>query len=94
MARGPDGSTFPDEISCEAEGFNRMEFELTVGLEQVIDGAIRDYRGTGPFAYGVQQALSPKMKDVLARRYRAAGWSDVRISGGATGASVFVLHRD
>ena len=94
MARGPDGSSHPHEIDRAAERLNSMEYELALGIEKVVDGAIAGYRGGGPFAYGIHQALSPRMRDVLARRYREAGWGDVRVTEGATGACIFVLHRD
>jgi hypothetical protein len=94
MARGPDGRLVPDEIDREAAGLNPIEFELASGLEKVLDGALAGFRGGGPFAYGIHQALSPRMKDVLARRYREAGWGDVRVTEGATGSCLLVLHRD
>lgn len=94
MARGPDGGVVPGEIDRAAEGLNPVEFELTSGLEKVLDDAIAGYRGAGPFAYGIHQALSPRMKEVLARRYREAGWGDVRVTDGATGSCLLVLHRD
>lgn len=94
MARGPDGQILNTPISREEERLNSMEYELTLGIEQVIDGAVADYHGGGPFAYGVHQALSPRMRDLLARRYRAAGWGDVCMTEGATGSSILVLHRD
>ena len=94
MARGPDGQLATTEIDRVAEHLNKVEYEMTLGLELVIDGAVQKFRGTGPFAYGISQALSPRMRDVLGRRYREAGWGDVRISEGATGGSVVVLHRD
>jgi hypothetical protein len=34
------------------------------------------------------------MREVLERRYREAGWGDVRVTEGATGACIIVLHRD
>jgi hypothetical protein len=94
MARGPDGQLTATAIDPAAEHLNRVEYEMTVGLELVIDGAIQTFHATGPFAYGVSQALSPRMREVLGRRYREAGWGDVRVSEGATGGSVVVLHRD
>ena len=30
MARGPDGGAYAAELDAEAEGFNRMEYELTL----------------------------------------------------------------
>jgi hypothetical protein len=94
MARGPDGRVIAEEIDREAAGLNPIEFELASGLEKVLDGALAGFRGTGPFAYGIHQALSPRMKEVLARRYREAGWGDVRVTEGATGSCLLVLHRD
>jgi hypothetical protein len=94
MARGPDGTVVSEEIDREAEGLNPLELELTSGLEKVLDGALASFRGPGPFAYGIHQALSPRMREVLARRYREAGWGDVRVTEGATGSCLLVLHRD
>jgi hypothetical protein len=94
MAIGPDGSLLLHELNAEEAGLNRLEFEMTRGLEQVLDGAVAGYHGTAPFAYGIHQALSPRMREVLERRYRAAGWGDVRVTEGATGACIIVLHRD
>ncbi len=61
---------------------------------RAVDGAVAGYQGSAPFAYGIHQALSPRMRDVLERRYREAGWGDVRLTEGATGACIIVLHRD
>lgn len=94
MARGPDGSFLPHDLTAEEAGLNKLEFEMTRGLEQVLDGAVAGYQGSAPFAYGIHQALSPRMRDVLERRYREAGWGDVRLTEGATGACIIVLHRD
>lgn len=50
------------------------------------------HRWGDSFVYGIHQALSPRMMAALARRYREAGWGDVRIREGATGAFMLVLH--
>jgi hypothetical protein len=92
MARGPDGETYAAELDAEAEGFNRMEFELTLGLEKIIDRMMDSHRRGDSFVYGIHQALSPRMIESLARRYHEAGWGDAWIREGATGAYMLVLH--
>jgi hypothetical protein len=93
MARGPDGRSHGAELDAAAEGLNRMEYELASGLEKIIDRTLESYRGSGPFVYGVHQALSPRMIASLTRRYREAGWSEASFLEGATGAHFLVLRR-
>ena len=92
MARGPDGITCAAELDRTAEGLNRMESELAFGLEKIIDRTLEGHRRGEPFVYGIHQALSPRMIDSLTRRYREAGWSELLIREGATGAFMLVLR--
>lgn len=69
-----------------------MEFELTLGLEKIIDRTMDSRRRGEPFVYGIHQALSPRMIESLVRRYREAGWEKAWIREGATGAFMLVLH--
>lgn len=68
-----------------------MEFELTLGLEKIIDRAMDSHRRGDPFVYGIHQVLSPRMIGSLTRRYREAG-GEAWIREGATGAFMLVLH--
>jgi hypothetical protein len=92
MARGPDGGPLSGGLDRGAAGLNRLEYELTAGLEEVIDRTLAGHRRGDPFVYGIHQALSPRMAEALRRRYREAGWREVILREGATGAHVLVLH--
>lgn len=41
--------------------------------------------------YGIHQELPEPVAGALVERYRAAGWSDVRLRRGETGAYTLVL---
>jgi hypothetical protein len=71
---------------------NRLERELALGLEKVIDGVLKDHRSGEPFVYGIHQSLSPRMVDALVERYRSAGWEEVRLTPGLTGTCMLVLR--
>ena len=92
MARGPDAVSRTADLDPEAGGLNRMEHELAYGLEKIIDRAMDSHRWGDAFVYGIHQALSPRMMEVIRRRYREAGWSEVSLREGATGAYMLVLH--
>ena len=91
MARGPDGALLTEELDRETSGLNRLEFDLAHGLEKVIDDVMKKHRPGDPFVYGIGQSISPRMSEALSARYRAAGWSEARISQHATGACLLVL---
>jgi hypothetical protein len=91
MARGPDGVTLAAELD-DASGLNPAELTFTLGLEKIIDGALTGYRPGMPFVYGIHQALSPRMIEALRARYREAGWGEVLLREGATGAYMLVLR--
>lgn len=93
MARGPDGVSRATDLDPGAEGLNRIEFDLTLGLEKVIDWTLEQrHRAGDPFVYGIHQSLSPRMVEALRRRYAEAGWTEVILREGLTGAFMLVLH--
>lgn len=91
MARGPGGAGEAPELD-EGSGLNRAELEFTRGIEKIIDRALAGIPPGQPFIYGIHQGLSPRMMDALRARYRQAGWSEVILKEGLTGAYLLTLQ--
>jgi ethanolamine transporter EutH len=91
MARGPDGSEHAAGLS-EADGLSPAELGFTQALERIIDRALLGHRAGGAFVYGIHQALSSRMIEVLTHRYLAAGWREAGIRESATGAYLLILR--
>lgn len=89
MARGPDG-TLHDPPAPAKPGDDDLAF--ATGLEKIIDRAMARLAPGERFVYGIHQALPAGVADHLVRRYRAAGWSEVRLKAGETGAYLLVLE--
>jgi hypothetical protein len=88
MARGPDGNVLdPGPIPSAGE-----ELALAIGLEKIIDRAMARLGSGERFVYGIHQELPPAVAEHIVRRYREAGWSDVRLKPGETGAWLLVLQ--
>ncbi|HET7322025.1 MAG TPA: hypothetical protein VFI96_05995, partial [Longimicrobiaceae bacterium] len=68
------------------------EMEFTRGLEKIVDGALQGVPAGHPFIYGIHQGLSPRMMEALRTRYRQAGWSEVILTEGLTGAYMLTLR--
>lgn len=82
MARAPDGT-----LSSPADdpgGFVR-------GLEGTIDRALERHPRGETFLYGIHQELDAATGALLVERYRAAGWSEVHLREGLTGAFNLIL---
>lgn len=67
------------------------DFAFLRGLEAAIDRALEGHRPGESFVYGIHQELSDDVAGALEARYRAAGWREVRIRPGETGAHILVL---
>jgi hypothetical protein len=88
MARTPSGG-IADSAACE--GLNADEETFARGLEGVIDKVLERLPSGERLVYGIHQEIGSAIAACLVRRYRAAGWGDVRIVPGATGAVTLVL---
>lgn len=88
MARSAEGVDFPSR-PCDALDAEHNAF-LT-GLEGVIDRALRNHRPGARFVFGIHQALAPAIEECVVQRYRDAGWREVRVVPGATGAATLIL---
>lgn len=88
MARGPDGSV-AGSVDCADLSAEDRAFVL--GLEGTIDRALQRLRPGERFVYGIHQELPDPIARCLIARYRAAGWTDVQVLPGATGAAMLVL---
>lgn len=92
MARGPGGTIHGQELDTAPTSLGEDELRLASGLEKIIDRAMDSHRWGDPFVYGIHQELTPGIAELIARRYRAAGWSEAAVREGETGAYVLVLH--
>jgi hypothetical protein len=88
MAVGPAGSGSAAEPCVE---LSAEETAFVLGLEGVIDRALRGVRPGERFVYGIHQELAAPIAGCIVRRYLAAGWAEARILPGATGAATLVL---
>ena len=88
MARSPSGEVLSfgpcANLAEDHSGF-------VDGLEGVVDRALQNHRPGERFLFGIHQALPADVERCLIDRYRAAGWGDVRVVPGATGAATLVL---
>lgn len=67
------------------------EVRLADGLAGVIDRALERHPSGEPFLYGIHQHLSPGARERLRQHYLEAGWSEVVLREGATGAHLLIL---
>ena len=81
MALGPDGET---TLPPPEDGFVR-------GLEGTIDRALLRHPRGETFLYGILQELDPRAAALLVERYRVAGWGEVALREGLTGAYNLLL---
>lgn len=56
-----------------------------------MDRALEGHREGESFVYGIHQELPAPVAEALRTRYRAAGWREVRVNQGETGAHTLVL---
>ena len=89
MALSPEG-----ELAAKGTAYDRLPADGRVfleGLEAAIDAVLRRVPRGERLVYGIHQELSEEMGESLAERYRSAGWGDVRLLPGATGAMTLVI---
>ena len=67
------------------------DLALADGLAAVIDRALARHPAGETFVYGIHQELSPAALEHLRARYLEAGWREVALREGATGAHLLVL---
>jgi len=67
------------------------EAALADGLAAVIDRMLERHPAGDTFLYGIHQTISPGMLTYLRRHFRRAGWAQVTVREGATGAHLLVL---
>ena len=91
MARAPDGSSLEDPRPDDLAGLNEEQVGFLRGLEGIVDRALERHRRGESFVYGIHQELDPPVMEFLVRRYRAAGWAEVVLKPGMTGAFSLVL---
>lgn len=90
MPRSPTGSR-ETGISKATTTLGVDDFMFLQGIEAGIDRALERHRPGESFVYGIHQELSEPIASALCARYRAVGWSDVRVRQGETGAHTIVL---
>jgi hypothetical protein len=73
-------------------GLSADEQAFLSGLEGVLDRAIAKLRPGERFVFGVHQELPPAVAECLVRRYREAGWAEVELIPGETGAYTLLLE--
>lgn len=91
MAIGPDGTRLDAPCPEDLSGLGEEQLGFLRGLEGIIDRALERHRPGESFVYGIYQELDPPVADFLVRRYRAAGWGEVKLKPGLTGAPSLVL---
>jgi hypothetical protein len=89
MARGPDGTL--REPAAAEPALDGDEAAFAAALERIVDRALERHPAGSRFVYGIHQELTPATGRLLAERYRSAGWRDVTLRPGATGAYLLVL---
>lgn len=90
MPRPPTGSGRTG-VDGAAVALTVDDFAFLRGLEAAIDRALVNHREGESFVYGIHQELSRPVAEALEVRYRAAGWREVRVKRGETGAQTLVL---
>lgn len=88
MAVGPGGA---GGAAAPCAGLGAEEVAFVLGLEGVIDRALRGVRPGERFVYGIHQELAAPLARCLEQRYLEAGWAEARVLPGATGAATLVL---
>jgi hypothetical protein len=91
MARSPDGTQLEPAMPPPAV-LQGDEPAFALGLEKIIDRAMARLAPGEPFVYGIHQELPPRVAAHLVERYRQAGWREVSLKPGETGAFLLVLR--
>lgn len=92
MARGPDGGVLPPDEPGSAGGLSSEDLSFARGLEAIIDRALQRSPPGDAFVYGIHQGISGEAAEYLRARYSAAGWGEVSLKPGATGALLLSLY--
>ena len=88
---GPDGAHADAPATADLAGLDAEQIAFLRGLEGIIDRALGGHRPGESFVYGIYQELDPPVVEFLVRRYRTAGWAEVKVNAGMTGAHMLVL---
>lgn len=91
MAVGPDGARLAAPTAEELAALGEEQVGFLRGLEGILDRALSGHRPGESFVYGIYQELEPAVVDFLVRRYTAAGWGEVKLKEGLTGAFTLIL---
>lgn len=91
MARGPDGARLGAPGAEEVAPLTDEQVGFVRGIEGVVDRALERHPAGDPFLFGIYQELDPPVREFLVRRYAAAGWGEVGLKPGLTGAFSLVL---
>lgn len=90
MVRPPKNSR-QTGVSGAKTALGADDFAFLLGLEAAIDRALDGHRPGESFVYGIHQEISAPVVEALQARYEGAGWSEVRVRRGETGAHTVVL---
>lgn len=91
MAIGPDGARSGAPAQAELEALDEEQLGFLRGMEGILDRELSRHPRGESFVFGIYQELDAPTMDFLVRRYTAAGWSEVLLRPGLTGAHTLVL---